>query len=294
MARAGGIILEPKDFSDLSDAIPLMARIYPNGLADVNHFHAAGGLGYMIGSLLEAGLLHPDVRTVAGNGLDVYTQEPALQDDALVWKSGADASLNTAILRPARDAFQKTGGLVQLQGPLGASVMKISAVAEEHRFVEAPVRVFHSQEAVKAAFRAGEFTRDVIVVVRFQGPSFNGMPELHGLTPVLSILQGRGLKVALITDGRMSGASGKVPAAIHVCPEAAEGGLIAKLQDGDVIRIDAQSGILDVLTEGVADREPATETHPDWNCGMGRELFAAFRSAVGPADRGASVMGETA
>jgi phosphogluconate dehydratase len=171
--------------------------------------------------------------------------------------------------------------------------MKVSAVAEAHRFIQAPVRVFHSQDAVKDAFKAGEFTSDTIVVVRFQGPKFNGMPELHGLTPVLSILQGRGLKVALVTDGRMSGASGKVPAAIHVSPEAADGGMIAKLQDGDVLRIDAMSGELDIVTEGVENRQPATETHPSSNFGMGRELFSALRAAVGPADQGASVIGGT-
>ena len=292
MARAGGILLEPRDFADLSDVVPLMARVYPNGLADVNHFHAAGGLGFMIGSLLDNGLLHEDVKTVVGNGLYAYRADPKLVDDRPSWTPGAGISLNDAILRPADNAFQDTGGLSHLQGPLGTSVMKVSAVAPEHRLIQAPIRVFDNQEAVKTAFKAGEFTGDTIVVVRFQGPKFNGMPELHGLTPILSILQGRGLKVALVTDGRMSGASGKVPAAIHVSPEAADGGTIAKLRDGDVLRIDATDGRLELLTQGVDDRPPATAQHPDAQFGMGRELFGAFRAAVGPADRGASVIGE--
>ncbi len=294
MARAGGIVLELEDFSDLSDTVPLMARVYPNGLADVNHFHAAGGLAFMIGSLLDDGLLHPDVKTIAGQGLDAYCAEPKLTDGELGWADGPRESLNTKILRPVTEGFQDTGGLVHLRGALGSAVMKVSAVAEEHRFVEAPVRVFHTQQAVKDAFKAGEFTSDTIVVVRFQGPKSNGMPELHALTPVLSILQGRGLKVALVTDGRMSGASGKVPAAIHVCPEASDGGVIAKLQDGDVLRIDAMSGTLDLLTEGVETRAPVTETVPMSTFGVGRELFQAFRAAVGPADKGASVLGDAA
>ncbi|NNE51452.1 MAG: phosphogluconate dehydratase [Sulfitobacter sp.] len=294
MARAGGIILEAQDFADISAAVPLMARVYPNGLADVNHFHAAGGLGYMIGSLLESGFLHPDTRTVAGDGLHRYTQEPRLRDGELTWEAGAGESLNDKILRPASDPFQSTGGLVQLTGSLGSAVIKVSAVAPEHHIVEAPVRVFSDQEAVKTAFKAGEFTDDTIVVVRFQGPQANGMPELHALTPLLSILQGRGLKVALVTDGRMSGASGKVPAAIHVCPEAASGGPIAKLRDGDRLRLDADSGQLEILTEGVLDRPAATVDLSPNSFGTGRELFAAFRSAVGTAETGASVFGEMA
>ncbi|KUJ80480.1 phosphogluconate dehydratase [Ruegeria marisrubri] len=289
MARAGGIVLDWQDFSDISGVVPLIARVYPNGLADVNHFHAAGGLGFAIGTLLDEGLLHPDTLTVAGRGLHRYTQEPRLIDGGLVWQDGARRSLNDKILRPATDPFQPTGGLSRLTGSLGTAVMKVSAVAPEHQVVEAPVRVFDDQEAVKDAFKAGEFTGDVVVVVRFQGPKANGMPELHSLTPILSVLQGRGQKVALVTDGRMSGASGKVPAAIHVCPEALEGGPIARLRDGDLVRVDAVAGRLEILTQGVSDRPPVRADLSGNQFGVGRELFAAFRSAVGSADTGASV-----
>ena len=292
MARAGGIVLCPEDFAAVSAVVPLMARVYPNGLADVNHFHAAGGLGYLIGSLLEHGLLHDDTTTITGEGLESYTREPKLTDGTLSWQAGPTKSLNDKIVRPANDPFQKTGGLAQLHGALGTAVMKISAVAPEHRIVEAPVRVFHDQDAVKQAFKAGEFTGDVIVVVRFQGPSANGMPELHALTPVLSVLQGRGQKVALLTDGRMSGASGKVPAAIHVCPEANHGGPIAKLRDGDILRIDPEAGSIDILTEGVLDREPVVADLTANDYGTGRELFAPFRAAVTRADHGACVFGD--
>jgi phosphogluconate dehydratase len=291
MARAGGIILEWEDFSALSAITPLMARVYPNGLADVNHFHAAGGLGYMIGDLLDNGLLHPDTATVAGGGLRAYTREPRLQEGALIWQDGAGHSLNDKILRPATDPFQPTGGLVRLSGALGTGVMKISAVAPEHRMVEGPVRVFDTQDAVKAAFKAGALTGDVIVVVRFQGPKANGMPELHSLTPLLSILQGRGQKVALVTDGRMSGASGKVPAAIHICPEAMDGGPLARLQDGDVLRLDAEAGTLEILTPGVLDRPAATADLSAYQFGVGRELFAPFRANVGTAETGATIFG---
>ncbi|WP_299417255.1 phosphogluconate dehydratase [uncultured Sulfitobacter sp.] len=292
MARAGGILLDWHDFAELSEVTPLLARVYPNGLADVNHFHAAGGLGYMIGQLLEVGLLHPDTQTVAGQGLHHYTQEPQLIDGTLIWKEGAGQSLNTKILRPANDPFQPTGGLSRLTGSLGTAVMKISAVAPEHRTVEAPVRVFSTQDDVKAAFKAGELTGDVIVVVRFQGPKANGMPELHSLTPLLAILQGRGQKVALVTDGRMSGASGKVPAAIHVCPEAVDGGPIAQLQDGDILRVDAETGVLEIITKGVTDRPIATTDLAPNHFGTGRELFANFRQKVGAADTGATIFGD--
>ncbi len=291
MARAGGIVLDWQDFSDISAVVPLVARVYPNGLADVNHFHAAGGLGYCIGTLLEDGLLHPDTLTVAGQGLDRYTKEPKLIEGELVWQDGAGHSLNEKIVRPASDPFQPTGGLSRLTGNLGTGVMKVSAVAPEHQVVEAPVRVFHDQVEVKTAFKAGEFTDDVIVVVRFQGPKANGMPELHSLTPILSILQGRGQKVALVTDGRMSGASGKVPAAIHVCPEALDGGPIAYLQDGDLMRVDAVNGELEILTDGVLDRKPARADLSSNQYGVGRDLFGAFRNAVGSADTGASIFG---
>ena len=290
MARAAGIELTLDDFADISKAVPLMARVYPNGLADVNHFHAAGGLGYMIGELLDAGLLHDDTTTVVGTGLAAYTREPKLGPDGLVWAEEPRESLNDKILRPPSDPFQATGGLVQLRGNLGQAVIKVSAVAEERHVIEAPVRIFHDQDAVKAAFRAGEFTSDVIVVVRFQGPRSNGMPELHALTPTLSVLQDRGLKVALVTDGRMSGASGKVPAAIHVSPEAAFGGPIAKLADGDVVRLDATAGTLEVLVEGFDARTPVTVDLSGNASGMGRELFDVFRRNAGPATTGAATV----
>ncbi|MBO9401373.1 phosphogluconate dehydratase [Shimia sp. R9_3] len=289
MARAGGIVLTWEDFAELSDVTPLLARVYPNGLADVNHFHAAGGLGYMIGELLSAGLLHSDTKTVAGEGLENYTQEPKLIDGALIWQPGTKVSLNDKIVRPATDPFQPTGGLARLTGNLGTSVMKISAVAPAHRLVEAPARVFHDQDEVKAAFQAGELTEDVVIVVRFQGPKANGMPELHSLTPLMSIMQGKGLKVAFVTDGRMSGASGKIPAAIHVSPEALDGGTIAKLKDGDIVRVDAEAGVLEVLTEGVEERPAVVADLTAYQSGTGRDLFATFRNAVGSATTGASI-----
>jgi phosphogluconate dehydratase len=288
MARAAGIALDWEDFAEISDQVPLMARVYPNGLADVNHFHAAGGLQYMIGELLECGLLHEDVRTVAGDGLKRYTQEPKLVSGSVTWEAGPTSSHNDKILRPASDPFQPTGGVKRLAGNLGTGVMKISAVAPERHVVEARARVFHDQESVKAAFRSGEFTADTIVVVRFQGPKANGMPELHSLTPVLAVLQDRGLKVALVTDGRMSGASGKVPSAIHVSPEASDGGPLARLSDGDLIRVDAVAGTLDVLTEGALEREPERLAEAENEYGLGRELFSLFRSRVGAAEAGAS------
>ncbi|WP_187428834.1 Phosphogluconate dehydratase [Roseobacter fucihabitans] len=290
MARAGGIILDWQDFSDLSEVTPLLARVYPNGLADVNHFHAAGGLGYLIRELLGAGLLHPDTKTVGGGGLEVYTQEPKLRDDMVVWEEGTTESLNLKIVRPASDPFQSTGGLKRLNGTLGNAVMKVSAVKPEHQIVEAPVRVFNDQEEVKTACKAGEIVQDTVVVVRFQGPKANGMPELHSLTPLLKNLQAKGINVALVTDGRMSGASGSVPAAIHVSPEALDGGAISKLQDGDVLRVDAVAGVLDILTEGVLDRAPVRVNLDANEFGIGRELFAQFRRSVGSADTGASVL----
>ncbi|WP_299917596.1 phosphogluconate dehydratase [uncultured Roseobacter sp.] len=290
MARAGGIILDWQDFSDLSEVTPLLARVYPNGLADVNHFHAAGGLGYLIHELLGAGLLHPDTKTVGGGGLEVYTQEPKLRDGVVVWEDGTAKSLNEKIVRPASDPFQPTGGLKRLNGSLGNAVMKVSAVKPEHQIVEAPVRVFNDQEDVKAACKAGEITEDTVVVVRFQGPKANGMPELHSLTPVLKNLQAKGINVALVTDGRMSGASGSVPSAIHVSPEALDGGAISKLQDGDILRVDAVAGDLDILTPGVLDRAAVRVNLGANEFGLGRELFAQFRRSVGTADTGASVL----
>jgi phosphogluconate dehydratase len=290
MARAAGIILDIDDFAALSAVTPLMAKVYPNGLADVNHFHAAGGLGFMIGELLDAGLLHPDTTTVAGDGLAHYTKEPKLQGDHVEWHDGAGKSLNDKILRPAHDAFQPSGGLKSLEGNLGRGVIKTSAVAPERHVIEAKARVFHDQEDVKAAFRAGEFTEDTVVIVRFQGPRANGMPELHSLTPTLAVLQDRGLKVALVTDGRMSGASGKVPAAIHVCPEAAMGGPLAKLRDGDLVRLDAGAGTLEVLEDGFETRAPVTADLSANGQGLGRELFEVFRRNVGLATDGAATV----
>jgi phosphogluconate dehydratase len=289
MARAAGVILDLADFDDLSAAVPLMAKVYPNGLADVNHFHAAGGLQFLIGELLDAGLLHPDAKTVAGNGLEAYRQEPKLDAGRLVWTAGPSASLNDKIVRPATDPFQPTGGLRQLSGNLGRGVIKVSAVAPERHVIEGPARVFHDQDAVKAAFKAGEFTTDTVVVVRFQGPQANGMPELHTLTPLLTVLQDRGLKMALVTDGRMSGASGKVPAAIHVSPEAACGGPLAHLQDGDVIRLDAVAGTLEVKAD-LSTRAPAQPDLSANSFGIGRELFEPFRRSVGTAETGAAVV----
>ena len=292
MARAAGVLIDWSDMAEISAVTPLMARVYPNGIADVNHFHAAGGLGCMIGELLSAGLLHEDVKTVAGPGLSRYTAEPKLAGERVSWEAGAGESLNRDILRPASDPFQKTGGLRLLGGNLGKAVIKVSAVKPENQVIEAPARVFHDQEAVKAAFKAGEFDRDLIVVVRFQGPKANGMPELHSLTPPLGVTLDRGHKVALVTDGRMSGASGKVPAAIHLSPEAADGGPIAKIRDGDMIRLDASAGTLEVLVpaEEFEAREPARPDLTGSQEGIGRELFAAFRASVGAAETGAAVV----
>lgn len=289
MARASGICLEIEDFDEISSVTPLMAKVYPNGLADVNHFHAAGGLGYLINDLLDAGLLHGDVTTLMGHGLDAYRQEPKLTTSGIQFVQGSTQSQNDKILRPSSDPFQKTGGLKQLHGNLGTGMIKISAVAPERHVIEAPARVFADQESVKDAFKAGEFTGDTVVVVRFQGPRSNGMPELHGLTPVLSVLQDRGLKVALVTDGRMSGASGKVPAAIHISPEAALGGPLAKVRDGDVIRVDATNGTLDVMIEELEDRPNATIDLSQNSAGLGRELFDVFRENVGLSTNGACV-----
>ena len=290
MARASGIHLDLSDFAEISEIVPLMAKVYPNGLADVNHFHAAGGLQFLINELLDAGLLHEDAKTVSGEGLAAYRNEATLESGKLGWRPGPKTTLNEKVLRPAEDAFAPQGGLKLLTGNLGRGVIKVSAVAPERHVIEAPARIFHDQDSVKAALKAGEFTSDTVVVVRFQGPSANGMPELHSLTPVLSVLQDRGLKVALVTDGRMSGASGKVPAAIHVAPEAAKGGPLARLRDGDIVRLDADAGTLAVLTQGFDDRPAVTADLSQNGFGIGRELFNAFRQSVGSADTGASVV----
>ncbi len=289
MAAAAGVLIEPSDFADISAITPLMAKVYPNGLADVNHFHAAGGLGYMVGELRDAGLLHDDVTTVMGKGLDDYTQDPKLVDGRLAWVDGLKSSLNEKILRPASNPFQPQGGLSELRGNLGQAVMKVSAVAPERHIIEAPAAIFETQQDVKTAFQNGELNRDVVVVVRFQGPAANGMPELHSLTPVLAVLQDRGYQVALVTDGRMSGASGKVPAAIHVCPEASHGGPLSKLRDGDLIRVDATDGTLDVLTDGALERPVLSPDLIANSHGTGREMFEVFRRAVGPAANGARI-----
>ncbi|WP_177154538.1 MULTISPECIES: phosphogluconate dehydratase [Actinosynnema] len=297
IASAAGVELGWDDFAELSSVVPLLARVYPNGGADINHFQAAGGVQFLVGTLLDAGLLHGDVRTVAGPGLDRYRREPVLVDGELVWRDGPTETLDAAVLRPASDPFSADGGLRMLSGNLGRAVIKVSAVAEEHRVVEAPARVFTSQEAFGTAFKAGELDRDVVVVVRQQGPQANGMPELHKLTPALGVLMDRGFKVALVTDGRMSGASGKIPAAIQVTPEAAVGGPLARVRDGDVLRVDAGAATLDVLVDPVElGARELVDFPPDaqsWT-GTGRELFAALRRSVGPADRGASVFGPIA
>ena len=261
IAQAAGIQLTWQDMAELSEVVPTLAHVYPNGKADINHFHAAGGTALLIRELLDAGLLHEDVATVAGPGLRRYTEEPFLDGERLVWRAGAVASLDESILRPAARPFSPEGGLRLLQGNLGRAVMKVSAVATEHQVVEAPARVFHDQAELAAAFQAGELDRDLVAVVRFQGPRCNGMPELHKLTPFLGVLQDRGYQVALVTDGRMSGASGKVPAAIHVCPEACDGGPLARVRDGDLIRLDAVTGTLDCLVPGF-DARPAAAYDP--------------------------------
>ncbi len=290
MARAAGIILDWQDFADISRVTPLLARIYPNGPADVNLFHAAGGTALLVRTLLDAGLLHGDVTTVAGEGLAAYAREPRLANGTLAWGEPPPKSLDRNVLRAADDPFDTEGGLKLLKGNLGRAVMKVSAVAPEHRVVEAPAVVFDSQDAFLDAFKRGSLARDAVVVLRYQGPKANGMPELHKLTPSLSVLQNKGFHVALLTDGRMSGASGKVPAAIHVTPEAASGGMIARLRDGDVVRLDGERGVLEakVPRDVLMAREPAAAPEPGRS--LGRELFAPFRAMVGPADEGASVL----
>lgn len=292
MARAAGIHLTWQDISELSDAVPLLARVYPNGLADVNHFHAAGGMGFLIKQLLREGYVHDDVRTVFGHGLEAYTVEAKLGADGQVTRESVpDVSGDPKVLTTVDQPFQKTGGLKMLSGNIGHGVIKISAVKPERHIIEAPAVIFHDQHGLQEAFKRGELNRDFIAVVRFQGPKANGMPELHRLTPPLGVLQDRGFKVALVTDGRMSGASGKVPAAIHMTPEASDGGAIAKIRDGDMIRLDAVSGTLEVLVDAAEfdARIPAEADLSENEFGMGRELFSAFRRNVGRADQGASV-----
>ena len=291
MAAAAGIKLTWDDLADLSHKVPLLTRIYPNGVADVNHFHAAGGMGFLIGELLGAGLLHHDVTTIMGQGLDGYLIEPTAGKSGLEWKPAQTASSDLKVLRGAAEPFQRTGGLNVLKGNIGTAVIKSSSIPDDRHVIEAPAKVFHSQEELQAAFKAGALNTDHVAVVRFQGPKAIGMPELHRLTPPLAVLQNRGLKVALVTDGRMSGASGKVPAAIHVTPEAASGGAIARIQDGDIIRIDADAGTMEVLVDEKSfnARPLATCDLTDKQWGTGRELFSVFRQLAGKADEGASI-----
>lgn len=291
-ARAAGIIVDWDDFDALSQAVPLMARVYPNGDADVNHLHAAGGTGFMIRELLDAGLLHDDVTTVMGAGLRHYTREPFLDDGQVVWRETPAASGDASVLRPVANPFDSESGLRLISGNLGRGVIKTSAVKDEHRVVEAPARVFSSQDALLAAFRAGELTGDMVAVLPFQGPRACGMPELHKLTPTLGVLQDRGHQVALVTDGRMSGASGKVPAAIHMSPECLGGGPLGKVRDGDMIRLDSRTGSVDALVD--ADEwQRRTVTAPDLeseHTGLGRDLFDTFRANTSNAESGAMSM----
>ncbi|MBB2685557.1 UNVERIFIED_ORG: phosphogluconate dehydratase [Rhizobium etli] len=293
MARAAGIQLTWQDIAELSEIVPLLARVYPNGLADVNHFQAAGGMGFLIKELLKHGLVHDDVRTVFGQGLQAYTVDARLGENSTVLREPSpEKSHDPKVLSSIETPFQANGGLKMLRGNLGKAVIKISAVKPERHIIEAPAIVFHSQQELQDAFKEGRLNRDFVAVVRFQGPKANGMPELHKLTPPLGVLQDRGFRVALLTDGRMSGASGKVPAAIHVTPEAVDGGPIARIKNGDIIRLDAIKGTLEVLVDAadMAEREPVSVDLSDNEFGMGRELFAPFRRAVGASDQGASVL----
>ena len=292
IARAAGIRLRWRDIAELSAVVPLLARIYPNGPADVNHFAAAGGTAFLVRELLGAGLLHEDVRTVAGHGLAQYATEPTLAGGTLQWTDAPATSLDEDVVRPVARPFAPDGGLRMLEGNLGRAVVKVSAISAEQRVITAPARVFDDQQEFLDTFGTGNLDRDVVVVVRYQGPAANGMPELHALTPALGVLQDRGFRVALVTDGRMSGASGKVPAAIHVTPEAASGGPLARVRDGDLITLDCETGELTVQVPAaeLAARPPEGRApRPEEWVGTGRELFATLRAAVGPADEGASV-----
>ncbi len=293
IAKAAGITLTWDDFADLSEVVPLIARVYPNGAADVNDFHEAGGMQVLMSELIGAGLLHEDVRTVWGTGLGGYLQTPELDTDgSIAWHESARSSANDKVISTVAKPFSPEGGLKLLTGNLGRAVMKVSAVDPENQVVEAPAMVFDSQEGLREAFRAGRLTKDFVAVIRFQGPRANGMPELHKLTPTLGLLQDRGLKVALVTDGRMSGASGKVPAAIHVTPEAAEGGTLARIRDGDVIRLDPRTGTLAVIANA-ADLAARAPMAPDLSAnqhGNGRELFRLFRQNAQPAELGAGIL----
>ncbi|CAN1526043.1 IlvD Dihydroxyacid dehydratase/phosphogluconate dehydratase [Caulobacteraceae bacterium] len=294
IAQAAGLIVDWDDFNDLSSVTPLLCRVYPNGIADVNHFHAAGGMGFLIRELLDAGLLHGDVLTVAGQGLEAYTQEPFLTEAGVEWREAPTISGDMSVLAPVSEPFSKDGGLRVLQGNLGRACVKVSAVKLEQRIVEAPARVFKDQASLHVAFQAGELDRDVVVVVRGQGPAATGMPELHKLTPPLGVLQDRGFRVALVTDGRMSGASGKVLAAIHVSPESKSGGLIGKIRDGDLVRVDAEAGTLNALVpdEIWQARVVDTTVVEGVTRGFGREMFSMFRALVSHAEQGAMPFGD--
>ncbi|WP_411291374.1 phosphogluconate dehydratase [Sphingorhabdus sp.] len=290
IARAAGIIIDWEDLHQLSSAVPLIARVYPNGSGDVNHFHAAGGMGYVIRELIAAGLLHRDIMTVAGQDLADYAREPTLENDKLVWRDAPAVTADDTMLRPPSAPFSPDGGMRLVTGNLGRATFKTSAVDPARWTIEAPVRVFDDQNDALAAFKAGELECDVILVIRFQGPAANGMPELHKLTPPLGVLQDKGFNVALVTDGRMSGASGKVPAAIHLSPEAARGGAIAKLQDGDVVRLCANSGTLSVLVDADIWSARVPAATPTEKFGTGRELFALMRATADEAEKGGSAM----
>jgi phosphogluconate dehydratase len=295
MAAAAGITITWDDFADLSRVVPLLARVYPNGPADINQFHAAGGMSFVVRELLDAGLVHDDVHTVAGFGLRHYQCEPFLLDGVLTWREGPLESLDTSILRPCSEPFGAQGGLRVLDGNIGRAVIKTSAVHDDHLIVQAPAIVFESQDELMAAFERGELDRDFVAVVRFQGPRSNGMPELHNVIPPLSVLLDRGRMVALVTDGRMSGASGKVPAAIHLTPEASDGGPLARVHTGDMIRVDSVAGTLNALVDPVefAARTLMVSPETDAGYGYGRELFGHMRDAVGSVERGASVFFST-
>lgn len=294
IARAAGIRLELADFAALADAVPLLTRMYPNGSADVNRFHSAGGMSVLIGELLDAGLLHDDVRTVAGPGLQRYRTQPWLDGETLAWAPGARASGDTEVLRPVAAPFAATGALRVLEGNLGTAALKLSACPADRHVIEAPAVVLDDPAELKRMFERGELDRDFVAVVRFQGPRANGMPEQHSLMPVLGLLQDRGHRVALVTDGRLSGASGKVPAAIHVAPEAAAGGALARVRTGDAVRVDGRDSRLDVLVDVVEFAARPATSPPRPATGLGRDLFAAFRASVGDATMGASVFGDAA
>jgi phosphogluconate dehydratase len=292
IARAAGILIDWDDFNDLSAVVPLLARIYPNGEADVNHFHAAGGTGFIIRELLDAGLLHDDVTTILGKGLRNHCKEPFLGEGGkgVVFKDSPAVSGDDKVVRTAAEPFSKDGGMVKVEGNLGRAVMKVSAVKVEHRTVEAPALVFNSQEDFMADYKAGKLDRDFVAVIRFQGPRANGMPELHSLTPALANLQDAGRKVALVTDGRMSGASGKVPAAIHVSPEVLAGGPLGLVRDGDILTVCAATGTLEAKVDADVwhSRALAQADLTPSHIGMGRELFAMFRNSVTAAEAGAA------